>query len=236
MDVETSTYYVFIDGTGQIKSDLKKIELNDELKHLKRKEKSKRKSLYLRSEEFLNKFNKKVDYFIKNQLIIKNKKSFFEPEKLNMETTYVDKNQLFKTYINNYSKLNKKQLFPYKTLLTEFEKEEELEKKKKEEKEFYNSQRRIKSDNIDLRNKLRYYDFSKQLSREQLYNGGLYHKNLLPNLTKQILRENTNYENYLSLNNKKNLCSKVNIEEKIKYGKFNDKKKDILNELIKYYK
>jgi hypothetical protein len=67
MDVETSTYYVFIDGTGQIKSDLKKIELNDELKHLKRKEKSKRKSLYLRSEEFLNKFNKKVDYFIKNQ-------------------------------------------------------------------------------------------------------------------------------------------------------------------------
>ena len=236
MDVETSTYYVFIDGTGQIKSDLKKIELNDELKHLKRKEKSKRKSLYLRSEEFLNKFNKKVDYFIKNQLIIKNKKSFFEPEKLNMETTYVDKNQLFKTYINNYSKLNKKQLFPYKTLLTEFEKEEELEKKKKEEKEFYNSQRRIKSDNIDLRNKLRYYDFSKQLSRDQLFRNGIYNKNYLPNLTKQIIREKNNYEDYLFLNDKKNLCSKVNIGERIKYSKYNDQKKDILSELIKYYK
>ena len=236
MDVETSTYYVFIDGTGQIKSDLKKIELNDELKHLKRKEKSKRKSLYLRSEEFLNKFNKKVDYFIKNQLIIKNKKSFFEPEKLNMEPTYVDKNQLFKTYINNYSKLNKKQLFPYKTLLTEFQKEEEIERKKKEDKEFYNSQKRIKSDNLDLRNKLRYYDFSKQLSRDQLFRNGIYNKNYLPNLTKQIIREKNNYEDYLFLNDKKNLCSKVNIGERIKYSKYNDQKKDILSELIKYYK
>ena len=100
----------------------------------------------------------------------------------------------------------------------------------------FNSQRRIKSDNIDLRNKLRYYDFSKQLSRDQLFRNGLYNKNYLPNLTKQIIREKNNYEDYLFLNDKKNLCSKVNIEEKIKYGKFNDKKKDILNELIKYYK
>ena len=43
MNVKTSTYYIFIDGTGQLKSDLKEIELNDELKHLKRKEKSKKK-------------------------------------------------------------------------------------------------------------------------------------------------------------------------------------------------
>ena len=236
MDVETSTYYVFIDGTGQIKSDLKKIELNDELKHLKRKEKSKRKSLYLRSEEFLNKFNKKVDYFIKNQLIIKNKKSFFEPEQLNMETTYVDKNQLFKTYINNYSKLNKKQLFPYKTLLTEFEKEEELEKKKKEEKEFYNSQRRIKSDNIDLRNKLRYYDFSKQLSREQLTNKGSHLIDLLPIKTEEVLKEKNDFGWHYRNSHRAYLCSNITIDEKIKYSKYADRKRQIFAELNKHYK
>ena len=236
MKVETSTYYIFIDGTGQLKSDIKEIELNDDLKHLKRKEKTKRKSLYLRSEEFLNKFNKKVDYFIKNQLIIKNKRSFFEPEKLNMETTYVDKNQVFKTFRNTYTKLNQKQLFPYQTLLTEFKKEEEYERKKKEDREFYKSQKRIKSDNLDLSNKLRYYDFSKQLSREQLTNKGYHLIDLLPIKTQEILKEKDNFGWHFLNTHRAFLCSQVSIGEKIKYSKYADRKKQIFSELNRHYK
>jgi hypothetical protein len=236
MNVKTSTYYVFIDGTGQLKLDSKEIELNEDLQHLKRKEKPRKKSLYLRTEEFVEKLNRKIDYYIKNKGYIKSKE-FNIPKTSNSESIKFEKKEKEKEKIkrNIYSSYTRK-LQPYEIFLNNFEKEEEKKRKKKENKEFIERQKKILNYNKDLRNKLRYYDFSKQLSREQLYNGGLYHKNLLPNLTKQILRENTNYENYLSLNNKKNLCSKVNIEEKIKYGKFNDKKKDILNELIKYYK
>jgi hypothetical protein len=73
MNVKTSTYFIFIDGTGQLKSDTKEIELNEELQHLKRKEKPRKKSLYLRTEEFVKKLNRKIDYYIKNKGYIKSK-------------------------------------------------------------------------------------------------------------------------------------------------------------------
>jgi hypothetical protein len=240
MNVKTSTYFIFIDGTGQLKSDTKEIELNEELQHLKRKEKPRKKSLYLRTEEFVKKLNRKIDYYIKNKAFINNK-DYILSKRLKSESNKYEKiekekkkekekieRNIFSSYI--------RKLEPYEIFLNNFEKEEERKRKKKENEEFFEKQKKLLNDNQDLRNKLRYYDFSKQLSRDQLFRNGLYNKNYLPNLTKQIIREKNNYEDYLFLNDKKNLCSKVNIGERIKYSKYNDQKKDILSELIKYYK
>ena len=92
MNVKTSTYYVFIDGTGQLKLDSKEIELNEDLQHLKRKEKQRKKSLYLRTEEFVEKLNRKIDYYIKNKGYIKSKE-FNIPKTSNSESIKFEKKE-----------------------------------------------------------------------------------------------------------------------------------------------
>ena len=131
MNVKTSTYYVFIDGTGQLKLDSKEIELNEDLQHLKRKEKPRKKSLYLRTEEFVEKLNRKIDYYIKNKGYIKSKE-FNIPKTSNSESIKFEKKEKEKEKIkrNIYSSYTRK-LQNYEIFLNNFEKEEEKKRKKK---------------------------------------------------------------------------------------------------------
>ena len=133
MNVKTSTYYIFIDGTAQLKGDTKEIELNNDLKYLKRKEIQKKKSLYIRTEEFVKKLNRKMNFYLKNKIDI-NKINIFNQKKLHTEIKYILKKPIEKE-INNFSDDNKfKKLQPYQIFINDFEKEKELKKRKKEKK------------------------------------------------------------------------------------------------------
>ena len=113
MNVKTSTYYIFIDGTAQLKADTKEIELNNELKYLKRKEIPKKKSLYIRTEQLVKQLNRKMNFRLKNKIDI-NKINFFNQKKLHTEIKYILKKPIEKE-INNFSDDNKyKKLQPYK--------------------------------------------------------------------------------------------------------------------------
>ena len=134
MNVKTSTYYIFIDGTAQLKADTKEIELNNELKYLKRKEIPKKKSLYIRTEEFVKKLNRKMNFYLKNKIDI-NKINIFTPKKLNSEIKYILKKPIKKDIKKNFSSDGKmKTLQPYKIFINDFEKEKQLKRRTIEEK------------------------------------------------------------------------------------------------------
>jgi len=234
MNVKTSTYYIFIDGTAQLKADTKEIELNNELKYLKRKEIPKKKSLYIRTEQLVKQLNRKMNFGLKNKIDI-NKINIFNQKKLHTEIKYILKKPIEKE-INNFSDDNKfKKLQPYQIFINDFEKEKELKKRKIEEKIYIENLKKKSMSQVDLRNKLRYYDFSKQLSRNQLYDK-FDEKKMLPILTQDIFNEKTEEFNIISNTEKEYLCTKINLKEKIKYSKYKDKKNDILKELNKHYK
>ena len=234
MNVKTSTYYIFIDGTAQLKADTKEIELNNELKYLKRKEIPKKKSLYIRTEEFVKKLNRKMNFYLKNKIDI-NKINIFNPKKLNSEIKYILKKPIKKEIKNFSSDCKNKKLQPYEIFMNDFEKEKELKRKKTEEKMYIENLKKKSTSQVDLRNKLRYYDFSKQLSRNQFHDK-IDEKRKLPILTQEIFNEKTEEFNIISNTEKEYLCTKINLKEKIKYSKYKDKKNDILKELNKHYK
>ena len=234
MNVKTSTYYIFIDGTAQLKGDTKEIELNNDLKYLKRKEIQKKKSLYIRTEEFVKKLNRKMNFYLKNKIDI-NKLNTLNPIKLHSEIKYILKKPIKKEIKNFSSDCKNKKLQPYEIFMNDFEKEKELKRKKTEEKMYIENLKKKSTSQVDLRNKLRYYDFSKQLSRNQLHDKND-EKRKLPLLTQEIFNEKTEEFNIISNTEKEFLCSKINLKEKIKYSKYKDKKNDIFNELHKYYK
>ena len=234
MNVKTSTYYIFIDGTAHLKRDIKEIELNKDLKYLKRKEIPKKKSLYIRTEEFVKKLNKKMNFYLKNKSDI-NKLNTLNPIKLHSEIKYILKKPIKKEIKNFSSDCKNKKLQPYEIFMNDFEKEKELKRKKTEEKMYIENLKKKSTSQVDLRNKLRYYDFSKQLSRNQFHDK-IDEKRKLPILTQEIFNEKTEEFNIISNTEKEYLCSKINLKEKIKYSKYKDKKNDIFNELHKYYK
>ena len=234
MNVKTSTYYIFIDGTAQLKADTKEIELNNELKYLKRKEIPKKKSLYIRTEEFVKKLNRKMNFYLKNKIDI-NKLNTLNTIKLHSEIKYILKKPIKKEIKNFSSDCKNKKLQPYEIFMNDFEKEKELKRKKTEEKMYIENLKKKSTSQVDLRNKLRYYDFSKQLSRNQLHDKND-EKRKLPLLTQEIFNEKTEEFNIISNTEKEYLCTKINLKEKIKYSKYKDKKNDILKELNKHYK
>ena len=234
MNVKTSTYYIFIDGTAQLKGDTKEIELNNDLKYLKRKEIQKKKSLYIRTEEFVKKLNRKMNFYLKNKIDI-NKINIFNPKKLNSEIKYILKKPIKKDIKKNFSSDGKmKTLQPYKIFINDFEKEKQLKRRTIEEKINIEKLKKKSTSQADIRNKLRNYDFSKQLSRNQFYDK-IDEKKMLPILTQEIFNEKTEELNIISNTEKEFLCTKINLKEKLKYSKYNDKTNEIFNELNKHY-
>ena len=59
---------------------------------------------------------------------------------------------------------------------------------------------------------------------------------MLPILTQEIFNEKTEELNIISNTEKEFLCTKINLKEKLKYSKYNDKTNEIFNELNKHYK